>query len=176
MSAVSKKRAFLEAFKASAGSITKAAAAVGIDRSMHYQWLEKDADYQKLFEQTKREAGQAIEDEAIRRAVQGVERPLVHRGRIVEVPVLDELGNPVFDEEPIVDAGGLPVYDDEGQPRVARKQRYKPLMMREYSDSLMQTLMRGWMPEKYGRSEITGPDGGPLVADVTVRFVKPSGS
>jgi len=44
-----------------------------------------------------------------------------------------------------------------------------------YSDGLLQFLLRGAMPEKYGsKTEITGPQGGPIETKITVVYVDPS--
>jgi len=46
--------------------------------------------------------------------------------------------------------------------------------VRRYDSGLIQFLLRGMMPEKYGsKTEITGPAGTPLQAEVVVRFVRP---
>ncbi len=42
-----KKRAFLEALEANLGIVTKAAAAVGMSREIHYYWLKNDAGYRE---------------------------------------------------------------------------------------------------------------------------------
>jgi hypothetical protein len=46
--------------------------------------------------------------------------------------------------------------------------------VRRFDSGLMQFLLRGLMPEKYGaRHEISGPAGAPLQAKIEVVFVKP---
>jgi len=42
-----KKRAFIEALEANLGIVTKAAAAVGMSREIHYYWLKNDAGYRE---------------------------------------------------------------------------------------------------------------------------------
>jgi hypothetical protein len=51
----------------------------------------------------------------------------------------------------------------------------KPVgVKRIYSDALLMFLLRGARPEKYRTGvELTGPNGGPLEAGLTVTFVKP---
>ncbi len=44
------KKAMLEALEKSLGIVTTAARTVGINRSTHYDWLEKDEDYKKSVE------------------------------------------------------------------------------------------------------------------------------
>jgi hypothetical protein len=156
-----KKKAFLAAFKVSA-NLSKAAAAVGIERGMHYRWLKEDPWYIEEFERAKEEAAQSLEDEAVRRAHEGVLSPIVYHGRVCyeSVPVLGDDGEPLKDEE-----SGDPVT------------RAVPLMKREYSDTLLLALLKAHLPKKYRDSVAhVGADGGPLAADVTVRFVTPSGS
>ena len=43
-----------------------------------------------------------------------------------------------------------------------------------YDGGLMQFLLRGMMPERYGaKTELTGPQGAPIQAKIEVVFVKP---
>lgn len=78
---VSKKRAFLAAFRATA-SVVKSAKAVRIARALHYQWLE-DPEYRKAFERAREEAVQTLEDEAVRRAYEGNLEPVFYEGEVV---------------------------------------------------------------------------------------------
>jgi hypothetical protein len=46
--------------------------------------------------------------------------------------------------------------------------------VRRYDSGLMQFLLRGLLPEKYGyRTEISGPQGAPIQAKIEVVFVRP---
>ena len=47
--------------------------------------------------------------------------------------------------------------------------------VRRFSDGLLQLLLRGMMPERYGaqKAEISGPGGDPIQAKIEVVFVKP---
>ncbi len=47
--------------------------AAGVGRSSHYRWLEKDPEYRAAFDLAKEDATDALEAEAHRRAVEGVE-------------------------------------------------------------------------------------------------------
>lgn len=72
--------AFLDAF-AELGTVTHAAAAAGIDRQTHYNWLESDPEgYGKRFEEAKARAIDKLEREATRRAVEGVDEPVFWQG------------------------------------------------------------------------------------------------
>ncbi len=69
------KKAFLEAFRRS-GNITLAARCVRVSRRSHYRWLSRDSGYGQAFEIARVEAADLLEDEARRRAVEGVEEPV----------------------------------------------------------------------------------------------------
>jgi hypothetical protein len=77
---IKKHKAFLSAFKATA-SITKAAKACGLERTTHYDWLETVAGYKEAFEAAKDEAAQTLEDEAVRRAHEGVLQARYYQGK-----------------------------------------------------------------------------------------------
>lgn len=75
-----KKRAFLEAFRACA-NIGKAATAAHIHRDSHYKWLKLDAEYAAAFEDVRIQTAEVLEDEAVRRAHEGVVEPIFYKGR-----------------------------------------------------------------------------------------------
>lgn len=77
-----KKAAFLKAFGV-AGTILHAAAAVGIDRHTHYNWLKSDPEYAAAFAEAEVGVTELLEHEAVRRAKDGVEEPVFHDGAIV---------------------------------------------------------------------------------------------
>jgi len=132
---ITRKAAFLAAYRATA-SITRAAAAAKISRSVHYCWLERDADYEEQFYAADREAAQIIEDEAIRRAVEGWDKPVIYQGE------LSYTWNPK-----------------------TRRKSTKPLTVRHFSDSILLALLKGSKPEKYKDRqavEHSGPGGGPI--------------
>jgi hypothetical protein len=148
-----KKGAFLAAYVRTA-SITKAARAARIERQLHYRWLVDDPAYPKQFEAAQREAAQILEDEAIRRAHEGIVKPLTYKGRFQykQRPKRNPDGS-------YVEEHGRKVYEDYGAP----------LAVREYSDGMMMFLLRGFLPGKYRENssvELSGPGGAPIsVAD-----------
>lgn len=77
-----KKAAFLAAF-ARVASITKAAELVKIDRDNHYLWKATDPEYAAAFERTRLTAAETLEDEAVRRAKEGVQKPVYQGGKRV---------------------------------------------------------------------------------------------
>jgi hypothetical protein len=79
-----KKRVFLAVFSRT-GSLSQAAKAAGVHRRTHYNWLKSDPAYAKAFEQAKLVTGDALEDEAMRRAVKGVKREVLYKGKPVMV-------------------------------------------------------------------------------------------
>ena len=77
-----KKAAFLAAL-AEVGNITQAAEIAGLDRKTHYIWMKNDPDYPALYEEAMEQAADRLEQEARRRAVEGVEEPVFYQGKQV---------------------------------------------------------------------------------------------
>ncbi len=73
-----KKTAFLAAVKVT-GNISKAAEMAKIDRTSHYRWMRGDEQYEAAFEEAIDEAADWLEDEARRRAVDGVEETIYNK-------------------------------------------------------------------------------------------------
>lgn len=75
-----KKAAFVEAF-AEIGVVSYAADVAGIHRTTHWGWLKADSEYAEAFKAAEQHAIDALEVEARRRAVEGVEEPVGwHKG------------------------------------------------------------------------------------------------
>lgn len=72
---------FLAAF-AGHVRVSKAAEIAGVARTQHYAWLKESKVYAGAFELVREQASQALEDEAVRRAVDGVEKPVFYRGEV----------------------------------------------------------------------------------------------
>jgi hypothetical protein len=83
-----RKETFLHAY-ARLGRINAAAEAANIARTDHYNWLLADADYRAQFEALKVQVIGALEDEAYRRAVEGVDKPMTVAGERVDVKEYD---------------------------------------------------------------------------------------
>ena len=64
------------------GSVTQSCRAAGIARSTHYEWLQNE-NYRAAFDCAREEAFSVLEDEAMRRAVNGVKEPVYHNGKVV---------------------------------------------------------------------------------------------
>lgn len=113
------RKTFLEAY-AETGIITRACEAAGITRRTHYDWLEEE-EYAAAFLQAEEEAADILEEEARRRAVDGVEEP-------------------------------VGFYQGVSTTNVQR-----------YSDTLLKFMLEGKRRSIFGRrTELSGPDGGPV--------------
>ncbi len=129
-----KKRAhnqkiFLATFALTA-NLTTAAAAAGIPRTTVYKWQEEDEQFCAALNEAREQAYDRLEQEALRRAVEGTQR---------KRPII--VGREVVDYEIIT----------------------------EYSDRLLEMLLKAARPEKYRERqsiEHSGSDGGPIVIDV----------
>lgn len=148
-------------------NVGRACAAVGISRQTAYNWREADADFAVAWEKAMKVGLLALEDEAHRRAFEGMDDPLTHQGRFTYLyrEVKDEAGNPVLD------ASGNPrrepVLDERGEHKVAT--------VRKYSDTLAIFLLKAHAPEKYRdntRMELTGANGGPVQINDTERAAR----
>lgn len=83
------KRRFLEAFRRT-GNITQACGAVGLTRRQTvYEWQELDDQFAAGFREAEIMATEYLEQEALRRAVEGVtsETPIYNRGEYIDTIV-----------------------------------------------------------------------------------------
>jgi hypothetical protein len=114
---------FLKSFSMTA-NVRAACMAAGIDRTLVYQWAEHSEEFSIRFKQAELDANDLIRGELFRRAVQGVEKPMVSMGKVVYV------------EDP------------------KKKGEQIPLMERVYSDSLLSLLAKARMPEFREKQQI----------------------
>ena len=77
-----KQSAFLEAFRGT-GTINGAARKTHIDHGSHYRWLQQDPEYAAAFEEANEDAADELEQEARRRALDGIDEPVYYRGERV---------------------------------------------------------------------------------------------
>jgi hypothetical protein len=87
-----KKQAMLKAIEVSGGSITAAAEAAGCSTDSHYIWLKNDPLYAELYEVYHHRSTQTLITEAIRRATEGQQEPILYQGKQVIGPD----GKPLF--------------------------------------------------------------------------------
>lgn len=76
------------------GSILRASRSAQVHRQTHYFWMQEDPTYPPRFKAARQCAAQALEDEAVRRAHEGIRRPLLHKGKQVYIN-----GEPAFTVE-----------------------------------------------------------------------------
>jgi hypothetical protein len=124
--------AFLIAYR-QLGSVTAAAERLGVSRSQHYEWLKHEG-YAQEFADAQREVAQMLEDEVMRRAVQGIEEPVIYQGELC--------------------------YQQTWNPKTRElKRSNKPLTVTKYSNSLITFLLKAFNPAKYRdkqQIEVTG--------------------
>ena len=147
---VTRKKAFIAAYTTTA-SVQKAAEAAKVHKSRHYRWLEEDPEYAEEFRKAQDEAAQMLEDEAVRRAHDGVEEPVIYQGELC------------YEREDVIDP-------DTGE--VIGSKRENPLVIRKFSDTLLQFLLKAFRPAKYkdrGAIEHSGPAGAPIQIDTRLQ-------
>ncbi len=113
---------------------------------MHYRWMKEDSAYPALFAEAKAKAVQSWEDEAVRRANEGVFEPTVWQGQFT-FPVIG------FKR------------DAEGRSKSKPIHSRTPYGVMKLSDRLLEMLLKANKPEVYREPrtvEITGAGGGPI--------------
>ena len=73
---------FIQEFR-KRGLITKSAKAIGAERSLIYQWIDKFPEFAQRVEDAKQEVLEAVEEEAYRRALEGTERDEYYKGEVI---------------------------------------------------------------------------------------------
>ncbi|CUK12092.1 Uncharacterised protein [Achromobacter sp. 2789STDY5608615] len=74
-----KKIAFLAAL-AETGNVSRAAKAIDVARITVYEWRDEDEEFAAAWEKAKRIGMGLLEDEVLRRAHDGTEKPVFHQG------------------------------------------------------------------------------------------------
>lgn len=64
------------------GNISKACEVAGISRATHYLWSREDPEYVKAVDDAMETAADVLEEEARRRAHDGVEEPVFYQGEV----------------------------------------------------------------------------------------------
>ena len=85
---------FLEAYRATV-SIKHAVEVSGITHDEFRAWLNDIPEFRARWEEIQDAAAQTLEDEAVRRAIEGCRRAVYYRGE----PVIDSQGNPIYELE-----------------------------------------------------------------------------
>jgi len=132
------------------GVVKVACKAAGISRQTFKNWRDNDPEFAAQLPDAEEDRNDTLEYAAYSQAVEGVPSYVVSQGHIVykEKPVLDEHGNPKLDKD------GRVIFT-----------RTEPIIERKYAPSVLITLLKANMPEKYKErvsNEHTGKDGGPI--------------
>ena len=77
-----KETAFLAAL-AETCNVTRACKAVGVNRNTAYDWRDRDPEFAKRWDRARAIGADALEDEAMRRAKEGLLEPVFHQGRAI---------------------------------------------------------------------------------------------
>lgn len=131
------------------GNVRLASEAVSIERKTAYRLREADPDFATAWDAALDQAADLLEEEARRRAYDGVRRLKFDRGKPIMVPVIGD--------------DGLMVRDKDGNVEMV------PYIEHEYSDTLLIFLLKGIRPEKYRErvdTQLSGPGGAPLTPPI----------
>jgi hypothetical protein len=78
-----KQRAFLAAYVQTKRTLA-ASKLTGVSREAHYNWLRNDPDYPDYWRRARKMLGDIVEEEVIRRAVDGYSKAVVHQGKVTD--------------------------------------------------------------------------------------------
>lgn len=147
-------------------TIGEAAHEAGVNRKTVYRWKESDAEFAEAWDESLEEGTELLEREAVRRAVHGVEEPVIYQGQLTPIYEHNPDGTLKMVETRERNAKGrmVTVYkpvqavDEQGNPRF--------LTVRKPSDTLMIFMLKARRPNKYReRGSIDHTTGGkPLPA------------
>lgn len=163
---------FLEALRAT-GNVAASCRAVDVSSALVYGLKARDADFACDWDNALEDATDTLELEARRRAVQGVDEPVVYQGQLTPVWERDADGELVMQE---YEAGT----DKDGKPVMGQRPRQlvingKPqwLTVNKKSDPMLMFLLKG-LRKKYGTetTELTGKDGAPIQLDASTRAAR----
>jgi hypothetical protein len=76
-----KREKFLETLSET-GNITKSAELVGVSRIALYKLKDRDEEFAEAWEEARKLAADALEDEAWRRGKEGIQKPLSYQGQL----------------------------------------------------------------------------------------------
>lgn len=148
--------AFLRAI-ANGSTTVEAAAAAGLSTPTFYALRKRDADFAEAWRLALEDSTDVLEREARRRAVDGVQEPVVYQGALTPVWERDADGEPVMRNDKPVQAR-----NPDGSLRY--------LTTTKYSDALLAMLLKGRRKDVFSdRTEITGANGGSISMDTTER-------
>jgi hypothetical protein len=113
---------FLQVFSSTA-IVAAACKQAGISRNTVYEWLEKDEPFSFLYHQAELDAQDVVRAAIHRRAVEGVDEPVISQGKLV------------FITEEVTLEDGTKVL------------RQRPLTVKKYGDSVLLSMAKARLPE-----------------------------
>lgn len=137
---------------AATGIVKRACEAVDISRQTAYEWREENPNFAAAWDRSLRVGVGELEDEAHRRAFEGIDKPLVHQGQFTVIYERDKNGKVIYDEEvEEVEVDGKIEKRVTRVPRVQLDKNNQPraATMKEYSDTLAIFLLKAHDPDKY---------------------------
>lgn len=155
---------FLSAL-ADAATIGEAAAEAGIARKTAYRWKESDGEFAAAWDDAIESGTEVLEREATRRAVHGVEEPVIYQGQLTPLFEYNPDGTLRMVETEELNAQGVPVR--VSKPVQARNPDGSPkfLTIRRPSDTLMIFMLKARRPNAYReRGSIDHTSGGKPLA------------
>lgn len=150
-------------------NLGKACEASGMSRTAWFKYRKENPEFDAAWKEAERIGVTVLEDEAKRRAFEGVEKPILYQGQFTRKfeTRLDELtGAPEIDT-----ATGqvkyFPVYDRSGRHTIET--------IREYSDSLVALLLKAHDHDKYRDHSKVEVEGNMSIANALIAGRKRTG-
>lgn len=163
---------FLDALRTT-GNVAESCRRAGVGSHTAYQRRQNDADFANDWDNALEDSIDTLEAEARRRALEGINEPVVYQGQLTPIWERDADGQIVVDE---YDAGT----DKDGKTLKGQRPRQlvingvpQYLTLNKRSDSLLMFLLKG-LRKKYGTetTEISGPGGAPVAIDSSTRAAR----
>lgn len=160
------KHAFLTALRRGS-SVSEAAHATGLSSSAFYRLRKDDAGFAEDWKLALEDSADLLEREARRRAIEGVEEPVVYQGQLTPVWERDAIGTVLTRKvlKTIETKEGVRQVEMD-EPVQARNAdgSLKYLTIRKPSDALLALLLKGRRKDVFAdRTELTGANGGAVV-------------
>lgn len=168
---------FLEQLSQSC-NVSASARAVGITSSSAYKLRKEDGDFAAAWDQALEDASDDLEAEARRRAMRGVQEPVVYQGQLTPVWARDAGGEVILEDYETpgpIDSFGNYTSVTHQRPVQARDADGQPmwLTITKHSDALLALLLKGRRKRIFAdRTELTGADGGPVHLDESARVAR----
>jgi hypothetical protein len=163
---------FLASLRAT-GVVARACVAASVSSAQVYTRRKEDADFAAAWDNALEDSYDALEAEARRRALEGVDEPVIYQGQPTPLWERDADGQVVLEEYVAqTRADGSQVMGSRPKQLVVDG-RPQFLTVNKKSDALLQFLLKGYR-KRFGTetTELTGKDGAPLQVDATQRAAR----